>query len=203
VNNNAADDSQVQSLAKKDAAAFDAEEEEAMMIPSKVPTPDLGTCDELLQRVHSLLMGSGLCCFLIFLTTVSGMVCCATERFDSNPFLRIDWDEELTVAFVGNARCCSAFRCSVVGEAHHWSASAVAASSFAADATERDFHGGSSPPLALAKRNGFSLPLLLPPLPLPLLLPLLPPPPRCRHDWHGIVLRRGRRTGMGTTTMRS
>jgi hypothetical protein len=86
----------------KEAAALDAEEE-AMAIPSKVPTSDAGTCDESLQRVRSFLMGSGLCYFLIFLTTVSGMVYYTTDRFDSNPFLRIDWDEELTVAFVGNA----------------------------------------------------------------------------------------------------
>lgn len=74
------------------------EEEEGLLVSTKIPGSGL-------EKMRVILFRSGLIYFLVFLVTAASMVYGVSDKFGNavNPFRNIDWDKEISVAFIGNA----------------------------------------------------------------------------------------------------
>ena len=89
-------------LAGEPSRSRDAEEQQSFMSMMEPTTKIPGTG---LEKIRVVLFRSGLVYFLIFLVTAASMIYGVSDKLGSfhNPFFaRIDWDQELTMAFIGN-----------------------------------------------------------------------------------------------------
>ena len=74
------------------------EEENCLLVHTKIPGSKW-------EKFRAIFFRSGLIYFLVFLVTVASMVYGVSDKFGNavNPFRSIDWDREISVAFIGNA----------------------------------------------------------------------------------------------------